>query len=401
MFTGYSWRPSLILASCLLWACSSNGTSGSTPAGDDFGVRLQRVFTNLSFTRPVAMLQVPGDPTRFYVVEKNGSVRAFDNDPAANTTTSFFTDSNDLVDAGPNEAGLLGMAFHPDYAGNATVYLSYTRSGPVSFVSSYAVVNGSIDSDTEQPLLSVNQPYSNHNGGQITFGPDGYLYIGLGDGGSGGDPDNNGQDTHTLLGAMLRIDVDGGAPYSIPPDNRFAGNPVCSDVDTGDVDTGVDCPEIYAWGLRNPWRWSFDRVTGDLWLADVGQNAWEEVNLIRRGENYGWRIREGAHCYRPANNCSTAGLVDPRAEYDHSLGNSITGGYVYRGDAIVTLRGHYLYGDFGSGRIWALEAGASNAEPVLVMDTSLNISSFAEDQAGEIYVLDYVSGEIHKLMPTL
>ncbi|MDH3712451.1 MAG: PQQ-dependent sugar dehydrogenase [Gammaproteobacteria bacterium] len=393
MFNWYTWRAILILTGCLLCACSSNGSSGSTPSGGDFAVELQRAFANLTFTLPVAMLQAPGDPTRFYVVEKDGRVRAFDNDPAADTTGDFFTDDNDLVDAGPNEAGLLGMAFHPDYAGNSTVYLSYTRSGPVSYVSRYIVVGGSIDSNSEQPVIIVNQPYGNHNGGQIAFGPDGYLYIGLGDGGSGGDPHEHGQNTNTRLGAMLRIDVNNvpmGADYGIPGDNPFAASSGCAD---------AGCPEIYAWGLRNPWRWSFDRVTGDLWLGDVGQGNWEEVNLVRRGENYGWRVREGAHCHRPANNCETAGFVDPRAEYGRSEGYSVTGGYVYRGSAIAALQGYYLYGDYGSGRIWALETGADNAEPVLLMDTNLNIASFAEDQVGEIYVLDYSSGEIHKLMP--
>lgn len=387
-------QAALLLVSYLLVACdSSDGNRDDSSSDDTFDVQLQRVFPNLDFSLPVAMMQAPADPSRFYVVEKGGSVRAFASDTATTTSSAFFTDSNSVVDDGPNEAGLLGMAFHPNYANNATVYLSYTRDGSplVSYVSRFTVVNGSIDANTEQAVLTVDQPYTNHNGGQITFGPDGYLYIGLGDGGSGGDPDNNGQDTHTLLGALLRIDVDGGAPYAIPADNPFAASTGCGN--------GGGCPELFAWGLRNPWRWSFDRNNGELWLADVGQNAWEEVNRVRNGENYGWRIREGAHCFNPSSGCETAGLVDPVAEYDHDLGNSITGGYVYRGDAIAQLQGYYLYGDFGSGRIWALDAESDDAQPVLLMNTDLGISSFAEDSEGEVYVLDYRSGGIHKLVP--
>jgi len=267
-----------------------------------------------------------------------------------------------------------------------------TDSALVSYVSRYTAVSGTIDADSEQSVLTVDQPFSNHNGGQIAFGPDGYLYVGFGDGGSGGDPRGHGQNTHTLLGAMLRIDVDGGVPYAVPMDNPFAASSGCGD--------GGGCPELFAWGLRNPWRWSFDRVTGDLWLGDVGQGAWEEVDLIRHGENYGWAIREGANCYPPGSNCAKDALVDPRAQYGRSQGFSITGGYVYRGSAVAALQGHYLYGDYGSGRIWALNTDTNNAEPVLLMNTDLSISSFAEDHAGEIYVLDYGSGEIHKLVPS-
>ncbi len=385
-------RAMLGLAISALCACDS--TVVQPPGDGQFPVRTERVFPGLSFAQPVALLQAPNDPARFFVVERSGSVRVFDNDPGASSTSSFFADGNGWVEAGPSEAGLLGMAFHPDYPANASVYLSYTRNGSppvslVSYVSRFSVAGGSIDEGSEQPVLTVDQPYSNHNGGQIGFGPGGYLYIGLGDGGDGGDPDNNGQTTSTLLGAMLRIDVNGAAPYVVPPDNPFAGN---------DCNAGA-CPEIFAWGLRNPWRWSFDRGTGDLWLADVGQSSWEEVNLLRKGENYGWAIREGAHCFRPSSNCPAAGLVDPRAEYDHSLGNSVTGGYVYRGREIPALSGYYLYGDFGSGRIWALDTMTAGAGPVLLLDTAFSIASFAQDHAGELYILDYGAGGIHKLVP--
>ena len=218
-------RVTLILACSLLGACSSNGNQSSSDG--TIAVQLQRAFPNLRFASPVAMLQAPGDPTRFYIVERGGSVRVFDNDADVAASAPFFEDGNNLVDAGPGEAGLLGMAFHPDYANNATVFLSYTRSGPVSYVSRYTVANGSIDADTEQPVLIVNQPYPNHNGGQISFGPDGFLYIGLGDGGSGGDPDGNGQNTHTLLGAMFFTCVQIWPGMYSPQSGRFRQTLLC------------------------------------------------------------------------------------------------------------------------------------------------------------------------------
>jgi len=228
----------------------------------------------------------------------------------------------------------------------------------------------------------VDQPFLNHNGGQIAFGPDGLLYVGLGDGGSGGDPLGHAQDTSTLLGSILRIDVDRGTPYAVPPDNPFAA--------------GGGRPEIFAWGLRNPWRWSFDRETGELWCGDVGQNRWEEVDRIRRGGNYGWNVREGAHCFASAE-CDSAGLIEPVAEYSHDEGCSITGGYVYRGATLPQISGAYVYGDFCSGRIWGLfSAGGGALAPRLLAESGLQISSFAEDHDGELYVVDY-GGGIHRL----
>jgi uncharacterized repeat protein (TIGR03806 family) len=287
--------------------------------------------------------------------------------------------------------GLLGMAFHPDYANNGFVYLSYTAqpgSGLESRISRFTL-NGttqSLDPASESIVLRVDQPYGNHNGGHIAFGPDGYLYIGLGDGGSGGDPLGNGQNPATLLGAMLRIDVgDGTGGYSIPPDNPFVG--------------GGGAPEVYAYGLRNPWRWSFDRSSGALWLGDVGQNAYEEVDIITGGANYGWNLMEGNHCYPASASCDSTGLVLPVAEYDHSQGISITGGYVYRGGDLPALAGRYLYADYGSGMIWSLHDNGSGGYSVSeLLDTTLNIASFAEDQNGELYVL-HLGGTIHKLAP--
>ena len=351
-------------------------------------VSLERVFSNLSFDRPVALFQAPGDTERWFVVEQGGRVLVFADDPQVDQA-EVFIDIRDRVDDGPSEAGLLGMAFHPDFAENHQVFLSYTRSGDplVSYVSRFISPDGgkTLDPDSETPLLTLDQPFGNHNGGGIGFGPDGYLYIGFGDGGSGGDPDGNGQNTHTLLGAMLRIDVDSATPYAIPPDNPFA--------------QGGGRGEIYAWGLRNPWRWSFDRSGGALWVGDVGQNQWEEIDRVERGGNYGWNIREGRHCF-PSAPCDSTGLIDPVTEYSHAEGCSVTGGYVYRGMAIPALQGVYLYGDFCSGRLWGLACDAAGTPATRVLqDTGLLISSFAEGHDGEVYVLDYSGGGLYRVAP--
>jgi glucose/arabinose dehydrogenase len=230
--------------------------------------------------------------------------------------------------------------------------------------------------------MVVPQPYANHNGGMVAFGPDGYLYIGRGDGGSGGDPGNRAQNPEELLGKILRIDVDYGDPYGIPSDNPFAKK--------------GGRPEIYALGLRNPWRFAFDSKTGELWAADVGQNKWEEIDLITRGGNYGWRVMEGAHCFDPALFCQTAGLMFPRLEYPHEKGRcSIIGGYIYRGRANTGLAGQYVYGDFCSGEIFSLQGireDEVSREPQVILKTPLRISSFGEDESGELYVLDHGGG---------
>ncbi|HFE32643.1 MAG TPA: glucose dehydrogenase [Gammaproteobacteria bacterium] len=353
------------------------------PAPDDGGaeafrgIALTQVFNNEPLSRPLAFIAGPANSG--YVVEQAGRIlRLLDGQRAAE-----FADIRRRVDNGPNEAGLLGMAFDPAFATNGRVYLSYTRSEANTFqsvISRFLSRDGglTLDTDSEQILLTLDQPYSNHNGGQIAFGPDGYLYIGFGDGGSGGDPDGNGQDTDTLLGAMLRIDVSGSSGYTIPADNPFA--------------QGGGRAEIYAWGLRNPWRWSFDRQSGDLWLADVGQNRWEEVNRIQLGGNYGWNIREGAHC-SGTSVCDSSGLIDPVAEYPNGSDCSVTGGYVYRGTAIADLNGVYLYGDYCSGKIWGLfPEGNGGFESRLLLDTSLRISSFGEDSDGEVYVVHHRGG---------
>ncbi len=367
------------------------------PAAPDIDV--QQVFANLAFSQPVAMVQAPG-ASRWYVVEQRGVVRAFDNDP--NTSASEVAiDIAMRVNSGFNESGLLGIAFHPQFPATPELFLSYTGSSGNQLVSNvsrfFADANGVFDPNSEQILLSVLQPQGNHNGGDLAFGEDGNLYAAFGDGGGAGDPGDNGQNVATLMGAILRIGVDGNSPYEIPLDNPFAGNALCTQGFGGDA-----CPEIFAWGLRNPWRMSFDSQTGSLWVGDVGQGDWEEVDRIEldgdyADNNFGWNDREGAHCYPPGSTCSTDSL-DPVAEYDHGVGRSITGGYVYRGAAISGLAGWYVFGDFVTGRLFAVpEDSQPTVAPDILLETTLSISSFAEDTDGELYVIDY-GGTIHKIV---
>lgn len=376
--------------SCTAW---DRPTAGSI-------VTLSR-YTNLSFDNSLAMLQAPHDDGFWYVVEQGGMIKRFSVANPASTTT--FIDMTARVTSG-GEMGLLGMAFHPDFPTDNRVLLSYTvnvGSQLISRISAFRSNDGGVTADAagEVPLLTVNQPEGNHNGGHIAFRDDGYLYIGLGDGGGGGDQhgsNGNAQRLTTLLGKILRIDVNAGNPYGIPSTNPFAQNAVCP----AEGRASAECPEIYAWGLRNPWRWSFDRSTSEFWLADVGQNTWEEVNQITLGGNYGWRCREGAHDYNSSNTpmCASASIIDPVTEYDHSVGGSITGGYVYRGPQDTTLAGRYIFGDFVSGRIWAwIPENATQArEPTLLLQTNLNIASFAQANDGELYVVDY--GGLYRLI---
>jgi glucose/arabinose dehydrogenase len=337
-------------------------------------------------TNPVD-IQQPADGTqRLFVVEQAGTVRIIQGGMLLATP---FLDIRSSVTSG-GEMGLLGLAFHPNYSQNRRFFVSYTRTvnGQLqSVIAEYetSAADPNVASTAERVLLTVDQPFENHNGGQIQFGPDGYLYIGYGDGGAGGDPLGNGQNLNTLLGKILRIGVDTAQPYAVPPDNPFVGQ------------AGIR-PEIWAWGFRNPWRFSFDRASGRLFVGDVGQSDFEEIDLVERGGNYGWSIMEGAHCYPPpSTGCNTSGLALPIAEYSHSEGNSITGGYVYRGDGIQELRGKYVFGDFGSGRIWQLQETASGGWlRSLLLDTDLNISSFGQDQAGELYAVDY-NGAVYRL----
>lgn len=358
-------------------------------------IELQQAFPALSFTRPVD-LQHAGDGTnRIFVVEQRGVISVFPNNPAV-TSKTVFLDIQERVDDSSNEEGLLGLAFHPNYENNGYFYVNYTATGPDRTLISRFKVSANdpnvAEPDSEVVIITIPKPFSNHNAGQLAFGPnDGYLYITTGDGGSGGDPQGNGQNRQTLLGSILRIDVNTTAPglrYSIPPTNPFVGN------------TQGYREEIYAWGVRNPWRMSFDPVTGWLWAADVGQNAWEEIDIIENGKNYGWNIMEGNHCFNPPTGCNTAGLTLPIWEYSHALGNSVTGGYVYRGPGVPELTGKYIYADFGSGRIWALEYdGVNPAVNTQLIDTSLLIASFGVDQNQELYICAF-DGKIYRFKPT-
>jgi uncharacterized repeat protein (TIGR03806 family) len=351
---------------------------------------------------PTKMLLEPVSDPRWFVLSKTGRLLTFDPDNA--TATAIYLDLSGVVRT-VSEGGLLGMSFHPDYPDTPEIFLSYTidHSSPAmrSVVSRFILddVTTPGAGTVEQVILQVDQDFDNHNGGDIAFGPDGYLYFGLGDGGNGGDPNNRAQDTTRLLGSMLRIDVLGPGvsfpanPYVIPADNPFAGNAKCGPGANAD-----DCPEIYAWGLRNPWRWSFDVDTGELWLADVGQGDYEEVDVIEQGGNYGWRCREGAHDF-DTTGCG-AGLIDPVSEYSHSLGDSITGGYVYRGSAIPELFGRYVFSDYGSGRFWALESdGLGGYTNDQLIDTNFGPTSFAVDQDGELYFTDINNSRLRQLVP--
>ncbi len=356
-------------------------------------ISLERAFSDLTFNKPVKILQAPNDANRWYVVEQNGKVKTFL--ATDTTTTDFIALPNDVLNNSGNEAGLLGMAFHPQYGQpNYKAYLSYNGYTDGKLDSRIAEFSSSDNGATlllnsEKTILQLTQPYNNHNGGEIAFGPDGYLYIGFGDGGSGGDPDEHGQNKQTLLGAMLRIDINDSFPYSIPADNPFAENADCS--------AGA-CPEIYAWGLRNPWRFSFDSATGDLWLGDVGQYRAEEVNKIQLGGNYGWNYREGFDCFN-GEPCGDGSMIDPIVVYaTGSEGNAITGGFVYHGNDIPSLKGTYLYADYGRGKIWGLFYDNNGAAaPELLIDSSYYISSFGQSSTGELYITDLGGGRIFKI----
>jgi glucose/arabinose dehydrogenase len=389
--------PALIV---LLAGCGGgNGGGNQNPPGlpgppQPAAVRTQQVFAGVALTEPTALRQAPNDATRWFALGKAGLITVFDNDPVNAAGSPFLNISARVLNSG--EAGLLGMAFHPDFANNGEVYVSYVAPGLVSVISRFQSFDGNqtLDPMSEQILLTVGQPAANHNGGDLHFGPDGYLYVSFGDGGGSGDPQGNGQNTASLPGSMIRIDVDIAAGYDIPPTNPFAGNPPCVQ-----GYGGANCPEIYAWGFRNPWRFSFDSATGELWVGDVGQGTWEEVDRVELGENYGWNTREGAHCFSPSSGCTTTGLTDPISEYNHSLGNSITGGYVYHGTAIPALQGDYIFGDFGSGRLWSVPANSPiGTSPSEIADTTHSISAFAEGADGELFVVDF-GGSIHQIIP--
>src|SRR4051794_11992252 len=349
-------------------------------------VALQPIATGLD--QPVALTHA-GD-TRLFITEQTGTIRIYD---ALGLRATPFLDIRSLVLSG-GERGLLSVAFHPRYRDNGLFFVYYTNRNGDNNVARYKV---SSDPDRADPtsgtiLLTIPHPnFANHNGGQLQFGPDGFLYIGTGDGGSGGDPNNNAQNINQLLGKILRIDVDQGSPYAVPPSNPFAQRAGARG-------------EVWAYGVRNPWRFSFDRATGDLWIGEVGQDAFEEVDFQPAtsigGENYGWRKMGGADCYKPASNCVDAGGTFPLLEYSHAGGAcSISGGYRYRGTQIPSLKGAYLYGDYCTGMISkASQIGATWIANTL-FTTTLRISAFGEDLNGELYVMDVAKGIVYKIAP--
>ena len=371
-------RRNLLLGSLLSISLTCGISSAPISAGPPLpAIALESVIVD-GLRHPVYVIHAGDGSGRLFVVEQPGRIRIV---KQGRLLDAPFLDITERV-RHAGEQGLLGLAFHPSYKQNGRFVVNYVRRSDGSTVIAEFQVSSDPDRSqaTEKPLLVVAQPYPNHKGGMVEFGLDGFLYIGLGDGGSGGDPENRGQNTMEWLGKLLRIDVDRGMPYAIPTDNPFAG--------------GGGRPEIFAYGLRNPWRFSFDRQTGDLWAADVGQNAWEEIDVVKRGGNYGWRVMEGTHCFLPRDGCARDGLVPPVAEYGHDKGRcSITGGYVYRGSRLPALRGVYLYGDFCSGEIFALVEGTQQ----ILLTTGLRIASFGQDQDGELYVVGH-GGTIHRIV---
>ena len=359
--------------------------------------------------------QPKDEKNRLFVVNQKGMIHIIEN---GKLKKEPFLDISDRVHGSltpGSEEGLLGLAFHPDYSNNGYLYVNYVNKNDSTIISRFKTSNdiNVANKDSEKLILSLSQPFGNHNGGHLAFGPkDGFLYIALGDGGKWGDPFNNSQNLETLLGSILRIDIDNGNRYEIPSDNPFFGEPGKKQ-------------EIFCYGLRNPWRFSFDRETNDLLIGDVGQNLWEEINWTTweesRGANFGWRTMEANHCYNPEDFCDTAGIVMPVHEYPNNAayikiligmddkeatGCSVTGGYVYRGSKIKSLRGTYIFGDYCTGRIWSFKL--KNGKPVAFKnirkeikrnseDIPLFISSFGEDSSGELYVVDYL-GAVYKFV---
>ena len=353
-------------------------------------MQIEDAFPSLSFRRMVAMAYPDDGTGRLFVVLQPGRIMVFEDRPDVESADEFLDIQQRVSDRG-NEEGLLSIAFDPDFKNNGHFYVYYSAASPRrSVVSRFTADDqGQADPSSERVIIEVAQPFSNHNGGQIVFGPDGYLYIGLGDGGSGGDPQGNGQELRTLLGSILRIDVrlpSAGDEYRIPPDNPFADRP------------GGARPEIWAYGLRNPWRFSFDHETENLWAGDVGQNRYEEIDLIRPGINYGWNTMEGFHCFG-SEGCDQSGLEPPVMEYGRESGCSVTGGYVYRGSRLAALYGAYVYGDFCSGKVWAFRYdGDEVTEHMLIVPSGPMLSSFGEAPSGEIYLLSF-DQSIYRLVP--
>jgi uncharacterized repeat protein (TIGR01451 family) len=378
------------LVAALAMFCASPPTSTqSSPTAQGVEVTVDEVIAS-GFVDPVQVTHAGDGSGRLFVVEQYGTVKVIDD--GGDVLPKAFLDVSHLTNH-RGEQGLLGIAFHPDYETNGYCYVNYTRaSDGATVVARYTVSANDpnrADPDSATEVITIPQPASNHNGGQVLFGPDGYLYVGMGDGGAAGDPLDHAQDPTTLLGALLRLDVDGGSPYAVPPDNPYVGR------------EGRD--EIWAIGLRNPWRFSFDRATGDLYIGDVGQNAWEEISFQASGTpggvNFGWDCKEGTHDYEYDEECPPrAQLTDPIAEYGHDVGRSVTGGFVYRGTRYPALQGRYFYADYITGRIWSVvKENGTFSEPELELDADFNVSGFGEDEAGELYVTDWNGGTVRRL----
>jgi glucose/arabinose dehydrogenase len=372
----------------LLLLLSVTVVYGQDTAPDGSNYQLVEIATDLA--RPDFLTHAGDGSGRLFIVSQNGQILIVRD---GQVLEQPFLDVSNIISRDASERGLLGLAFHPDYEQNGQFFINYTDTQGDTAIARYTVSTDNPDAaapNSAQIILQIDKPFSNHNGGDIAFGPDGYLYIGTGDGGSAGDPQDNGQNPVALLGKMLRIDVnstDGDQLYTIPADNPYVNN--------ADL-----APEVWAIGLRNPWRFSFDRQTGDLYIGDVGQNQYEEVNFQPAdspgGENYGWNFKEGTHPY--SGETAPDGLIDPFFEYSHPDGHcSVTGGYVYRGEALPELQGVYLFGDYCSTTVWASYRDASGAwQTSVFMQTGRAISSFGEDESGELYLVDH-SGSILQL----
>ena len=343
-------------------------------------------YPKLTFSSPVDFTHANDGTNRLFVVEQRGVIQAFENSVTTETKSVFLDISSRVASGG--EMGLLGLAFHPDFKNNGFFFVNYTRNSPrrQTVIARFKANGQTADPNSEAILFTFDQPYTNHNGGQLAFGADGYLYIATGDGGSGGDPENYAQNRASLLGKMLRIDVNTTTKgnYGIPKDNPYVGN------------TQGFSEEIYAYGLRNPWRFSFDTVTKDLWTGDVGQNKVEEIDIVIKGGNYGWKVKEGSSCY--SGDCSQTNLIAPVWEYQQGNdGRSVTGGVVYRGKKFTDFTGKYLCGDYVSGKIWALTYDGKTVTKSDEITNVSAVSAFGQDANGEIYILNYSNGKVYTL----
>jgi len=372
------------ICSIAIAVCAITLTTVSAPAAEELAVGIEPVFQEIRFNKPIVITHAGDGSDRVFIAEQEGIIWHVENKPGVKKRTKFLDMQKKVTwKQTENEEGLLGMAFHPQYKKNGQFFVYYTTTSKphVSVISRFRVSKDDpnrADPQFEEEIMRIKQPFWNHNGGTLAFGPDGYLYIALGDGGKANDPLQSGQDLSQILGSILRIDIDNkdaGKAYAVPKDNPF-------------VKTENAKPEIWAYGVRNIWRMAFDRKTGDLWAGDVGQNLWEEVNIIVRGGNYGWSIREGRHKFGPNGVGPRADLIEPVLEYDHKTGKSITGGVVYRGEKVPALQGMYLYADYIGSQVWALDydrKAKKIRKNVMLKKMDQPLITFGEDEQGEVY----------------